>query len=94
MLVELTDIKGETWFVNPSYVYLMHEKKGRTQVWVTGHSVPLKIDRPLLEVSTEISAALQTIAGTSMTGPQAGVQQAQQAAQAATTAATTAAFMG
>ncbi|MEO0482943.1 MAG: hypothetical protein AAF138_04920 [Planctomycetota bacterium] len=93
MLVELTDIKGETWWVNPAYVRVIREKKGRTEIWVTGHTTVIRVERPVAEVVTEISVALQGV--NPMTAVQAGVQQAQNAAAAAaSTAAINPAVMG
>lgn len=92
MLVELTDVKGETWWVNPAYVRIMREKKGRTEIWVTGNTSTLKIERPLVEVATEISAALQAMS--SLSAVNASIDQAQQAAQAASAAGVNAAVMG
>lgn len=93
MLVEVTDIKGQAWWVNPAYVRMMREKRGRTEIWVTGHTGVLKTERPIAELVTDISAALQGMSA--MTAVQAGVQQAQDAAAAAAaTGAANPAMMG
>ncbi|MEM9066326.1 MAG: hypothetical protein AAGB51_12640 [Planctomycetota bacterium] len=70
MLFKVTDIKGDTRWINPTYVRLIRERKNRTEIWVAGNSVAIYVDRPLDEVANVINAALPlsedlTLEGTS-----------------------------
>ncbi len=63
MLVPLTNVKGETQWINPLHVIAVRERKGRAEVQVLAVPLPIRVERSAREVADDVSAALSLVAG-------------------------------
>jgi len=58
MLFKLRDKKGVEWWVNPTHVRVIRQKKETTELWLSGEVQPLYLDQPLDTVAAVVNAAM------------------------------------
>ncbi len=67
MLVRIEDIKGRTFWINPTHVkVIQQDKKGVTELVMSyqsgfATSLVIKVDRPIDEVATAVNAGMPLI---------------------------------
>ncbi len=74
MLFKVRDHKGTERWINPTYVRLLRDRKGKTEIWVAGQNHAVFVEHPMDKVADVVNSAMPIVDALPAESPDAADQ--------------------